>query len=43
VSFLVERYGLALFRSLYATESYATAYSKPFGALEREWRSSLSE
>jgi hypothetical protein len=43
VGFLVERYGLAQFRSLYATESYETAYGKPFAALEREWRSSLSE
>jgi hypothetical protein len=34
---------LAQFRSLYATESYETAYGKPFAALEREWRSSLSE
>lgn len=43
VGFLVERYGLAQFRSLYETESYETAYGKPFAALEREWRSSLRE
>ena len=42
VGFLLERYGLAQFRSLYETESYETAYGAPFAALEREWRSSLS-
>jgi hypothetical protein len=43
VGFLIERYGLARFRSLYETESYETAYGKPFASLEREWRSSLRE
>lgn len=43
VGFLIERYGLPQFRSLYETESYATAYGKPFADLEREWRSTLRE
>jgi hypothetical protein len=43
VGFLIERCGLALFRSLYETERYETAYGKPFASLEREWRSSLRE
>jgi hypothetical protein len=43
VGFLIERYGLAQFRSLYETGSYETAYGKPFASLEREWRSSLRE
>ena len=43
VGYLVERYGLAQFRSLYETESYETVYGRPFASLEREWRSSLRE
>ena len=43
VGFLIERYGLAQFRSLYETESYDTAYAQPFAELEREWRSTLRE
>jgi len=41
VGFLIERYGLLQFRSLYETESYETAYGKSFASLEGEWRSSL--
>jgi hypothetical protein len=42
VGFLLERYGRAQFRSFYETESYETTYGRPFAALEKEWRSSLS-
>jgi hypothetical protein len=41
VGFLVERYGLARFRRLYATEDYDAVYGKPFATLEAEWRTSL--
>jgi hypothetical protein len=43
VGFLIERYGLPQFRSLYGTGSYETVYGKSFPSLEREWRSSLGE
>ena len=43
VGFLIERYGLALFRSLYETGSYAQVYGKSLGTLETEWRLSLRE
>jgi hypothetical protein len=43
VGFLLERYGLALFRSLYETESYEQVYGKSFETLETEWRMSLPE
>ena len=43
VGFLIERYGLPQFRSLYETESCETTYGKPFASLEGEWRSSLRE
>jgi hypothetical protein len=43
VGYLVERYGLAQFRSLYETGSYETVYGRPFASLEREWRASLRE
>jgi hypothetical protein len=41
VGFLVERYGLARFHRLYATEDYETVYGKSLETLETEWRSSL--
>jgi len=43
VGFLIERYQVTLFRSVYETENYDTVYGKSFGALEREWRSSLQQ
>jgi len=43
VGFLIERDGLAAFRSLYETGDYQRAYGKSFGDLEREWRASLGE
>jgi len=43
VGFLIERYELTLFRSVYETESYDQIYGKSFGTLEREWRLSLPE
>ena len=43
VGFVIERYGLAQFRSMYETGNYEAVYGKSFGALEREWRSSLRE
>ena len=42
VEFLIEGYGLALFRSLYETSDYGKVYGKPFATLEKEWRASLS-
>ena len=43
VGFLLERYGLALFRRLYETEHYEQVYGKSFETLETEWRLSLPE
>src|SRR5262245_28129499 len=43
VGFLIERHGLPQFRGLYETESYETAYGKPFASLEGDWRSTLRE
>lgn len=43
VGFLIERYGLASFRSLYETENYAQVYRKSLGTLEQEWRVDLRE
>jgi hypothetical protein len=42
VKFLIEKDGLALFRSLYETADYEKVYGKSFATLEREWRASLS-
>ena len=39
VRFLIERYGLAMFRSLYESENYGKVYGKSIDALEKEWRS----
>lgn len=41
VGFLIESYGLAMFRSLYETENYEKAYDKSLDTLEKEWRVSL--
>lgn len=43
VGFLIERYGLASFRSLYALTNYAEVYGKSLETLENEWRLSLVE
>jgi len=43
VGFVIERYGLASFRSLYETENYAQVYGKSLGTLEQEWRAGLQE
>ena len=43
VGFVIERYGLASFRSLYETGNYEQVSGKSLGALEKEWRSSLRE
>lgn len=43
VEFLVERYGLALFRRVYETEDYGAVYGKSLGALEGEWRARVLE
>jgi hypothetical protein len=43
VGFLIERYEVTLFRSVYETENYDAVYGKSFGTLEREWRSSLQQ
>lgn len=43
VGFLIERYEVTLFRSVYETENYDRAYGKSFGTLAREWRSSLQQ
>jgi hypothetical protein len=41
VGFLIERYGLPLFRSLYETDHCEQVYGKSLETLEREWRLSL--
>ena len=43
VGFLIERYGLPLFRGLYETENYQQIYGKSLDVLENEWRLSLQE
>ena len=43
VGFLIERYGLHEFRKLYDNGSYEAAYGKALAALEKEWRSAISE
>jgi hypothetical protein len=42
VEFLIEKNGLAAFRSLYETADYEKVYGKSFATLEKEWRASLS-
>jgi len=41
VGFLIEKYGLAQFKSLYQTEDYGKVHGKSFEILEKEWRSAL--
>ena len=43
VGFVIERYGLASFRSVYATGNYEQVYGKSLRTLEQEWRMSLRE
>jgi hypothetical protein len=42
VEFLIEKHGLAAFRSLYETGDYEKVYGKSFATLEEEWRARLS-
>jgi hypothetical protein len=41
VGFLIERYGLPMFRRLYDTGDYAAVYGKSLQTLEQEWRLDL--
>jgi hypothetical protein len=41
VGFLIERYGLPMFRSLYVSGNYEDVYGKPLETLEQEWRLDL--
>jgi hypothetical protein len=41
VGFLIERYSLPAFRSLYEIGNYEEVYGKPLDTLEREWRVDL--
>jgi len=41
VGYLIEKYGLASFRSLYTTENYEQVYGKSLDILEKEWRFNL--
>jgi hypothetical protein len=41
VGFLIERYGLPMFRSLYVCGNYEDVYGKPLETLEQEWRLDL--
>lgn len=43
VGFLIEREGLALFRSVYETGNYEKIYGKPLRTLAEAWRVSLRE
>jgi hypothetical protein len=43
VEFLIDRYGLVSFRSLYETDNYEKAYGKSLQALEKEWRLTILE
>ncbi len=42
VGFLIERYGLDMFRKLYENDNYNTAYGKSLDMLEQEWRQSIA-
>jgi len=42
VGFLIERYGLELFRKLYENDNYNAVYGKPLDMLEQEWRQSVA-
>jgi hypothetical protein len=41
VRYLIEKYGLGSFRSLYATANYEQVYGKSLEILEKEWRVNL--
>jgi len=41
VGFLIEKYGLPQFRSVYETEDYNKVYGKSLSTLENEWRQAL--
>ena len=41
VQFLIENYGLTMFRSLYDIGNYESVYGKNLAALESEWRTEL--
>ena len=43
VGFLIDRYGLPRFKSLYETNDYDKVYGKSLEILEKEWRSALQE
>lgn len=42
VGFLIERYGLDRFRTLYETDNYDTVYAKSLDMLEQEWRQTIA-
>jgi len=41
VGFLIEKYGLAMFRGLYTAGNFKKIYGKSLSVLENEWRSSV--
>ena len=41
VGFLIEKYGIVMFRHLYDTGSYDTAYGKSLTSLESQWRAEV--
>jgi hypothetical protein len=43
VGFLIEKYGVVMFRNLYETGSYETVYTKSLSALEEEWRNEVQQ
>jgi hypothetical protein len=43
VGFVIERYGLASFRSMYEMGNYEQVYGKSLRTLEQEWRVSLRQ
>ena len=42
VGFLIERYGLDMFRKLYENDNYDAVYAKSLDMLEQEWRQSIA-
>jgi hypothetical protein len=43
VGFLIEKYGLTMFRTLYETGGYESVYTKSLSALEDEWRAAVQK
>ena len=43
VGFLIEKYGVAMFRNLYETGSYEGVYAKSLSAFEEEWRNEVQQ